>query len=234
MVVVGHTQLRDLTQGELALLPDDERNRDFGSDYRRRQFQCGRALLRLLLQEATGEPAAGFRIETEEAGKPYCTAGQAISITHTRNRVACTVADSGEIGIDIEYIDESRQVSQILERFFSVEERQWIDGKYEHFFMLWVVKEAFVKAHGQSIFGGLEKLRCTVDGAFIKATALQGSFHDLCIYRRGEAFLALATTAAPLESVAFRHWHPSTGILTDDSEYSLIATTNDNARPAAA
>ena len=51
MVVVGYTELRDLTQAELTLLPDDERNREFGSEHRRRQFHCGRALLRLLLQE---------------------------------------------------------------------------------------------------------------------------------------------------------------------------------------
>lgn len=234
-MVVGYTELRDLAQPELALLPDDERDRDFGSDYRRRQFHCGRAVLRLLLQEMTGEAAQSHKVSTEEGGKPFCLDGPAISITHTGNRVACTVAADGQVGIDLERVDEQREVSQILDRFFSRGEQAWIrEDLARRFFMLWVLKEAFVKAHGQSIFGGLEKLRCIVNQPEIEAQAIEGSFEDLCIYGHDDVYLALATTATPLDTVTFRHWLPGSDELHDNGDYQFIASTNDIARQAAA
>lgn len=235
MVVVGYTELRDLTQPELALLPDDERERDFGSDYRRRQFHCGRALLRLLLQEMTGEAPRSHKVSTEDGGKPFCVDGPAISITHTGDRVACTVAATGQVGIDLERVDEQREVSQILDRFFSSDEQAWVqEDLARRFFMLWVLKEAFVKAHGQSIFGGLEKLRCVVNQPEIEARAIEGRFEDLCIYRHDDVYLALATTAAPLDTVSFRHWVAGSDALHENGKYQFIASTNDIARQAAA
>ena len=235
MVVVGYTELRDLTEPELALIPDVERDRKFGSDYRKQQFQCGRALLRLLLQEITGRAADSHEVATEEGGKPYCVDGPAISITHTGDRVACTVAQGGQVGIDLERIDEQREVSEILGRFFSEDEQTWVkEDLASRFFMLWVLKEAFVKAHGQSIFGGLEKLRCVVDPPQIDAKAIEGGFEDLSVYRENDTDLALATTAAPLDTVTFKHWSAASSELHDNGQYRFIASTNDNARKAAA
>ena len=119
MVLVGYTNLRELTRSELSLLPPDERDREFGSHNRRRQFRCGHALLRLMLQRVTGRPAAAHALTAEEGGKPLGPDGIAISITHTGEHVACSVGDCGNIGIDLESIDEQREVSQITERFFS-------------------------------------------------------------------------------------------------------------------
>jgi len=232
---VGYTELRDLTRAELAWLPDEERDREFGSNNRRRQFQCGRALLRQMLEVWTGTPAACHELSAEEGGKPICVGGPAISITHAGQRVACSVANKGLVGIDLERIDERREVEQIAQRFFSDKERNWLEaGPKARFYMLWVLKEAFIKAHGQSIFGGLEKLRCVVEPPDIFARSMEAGFSDLSLYRRDDMFLALATTEAALDDVSFRHWVPgSTGFESGD-DYTLIATTNDDARKHAA
>ena len=235
MVLVGYTDLRELTQDELSLLPPDERDREFGSDSRRRQFHCGRALLRLMLQGVTGRPAAEHTLTAEAGGKPLGPDGIAISITHTADRVACSVGEGGQVGIDLEGIDERREVSQIAERFFSDNEKDWLEaGPSARFYMLWVLKEAFVKAHGQSIFGGLEKLRCIVDPPCIDAQAGEADFCDLNLYRRDDMFLALATTETPLDNVEFRRWPADTVELKHGDDYTLIATTNEDARRHAA
>lgn len=235
MVLVGYTELRELTAPELSLLPEDERDREFGSPNRRQQFHCGHALLRLLLQRVTGRPAAEHTLTTEEGGKPLGPDGIAISITHTGEHVACSVGDGGSIGIDLEGVDERREISQITERFFSAEEKTWLEsGPKARFYMLWVLKEAFVKAHGQSVFGGLAKLHCVVEPPRIIAHTTEASFQDLSLYRRDKLFLAVATTDSSLDDVQFVHWAPAADDLEDGDAYSLVATTNPDAQKYAA
>jgi hypothetical protein len=47
-------------------------------------------------------------------------------------------------------------------------------------------------------------------------------------------YLALATTEAALNDVDFRHWAPGSTGFEDGDEYTLIATTNDDAKKHAA
>jgi 4'-phosphopantetheinyl transferase len=222
-MIVGYTDLRELTPTELGLLADEEKNREFGSVSRRQQFQCGRALARLLLHEVTGRAPNDHPFLAEKGGKPYIGGGPAFSITHSGQVAACAVAETGLVGIDIEYIDERRDSSRIVERFFSAEESSWLEANPEGFYMLWVIKEAYVKAHGQSIFGGLEKLRCTLAPPAIKAQAMEGSFRDLSLYRRENSFLGLATTEQDLGDVRFVCWSPTTGKLESGDDYRFVA-----------
>jgi phosphopantetheinyl transferase len=231
-MIVGYTDLRDLTPTELELLPDEERSREFGSASRRRQFRCGRALARLLLQQATGRAARDHEFLAEKGGKPYCSEGPAFSITHSGQVAACAVAEAGLAGIDVEYVDERRDSSRIVDRFFSAEESSWLKANPEGFYMLWVIKEAFVKAHGQSIFGGLEKLRCTIAPPVIQATAIEGSFQSLSLYQRETSYLGLASTGEDLRNVEFLCWSPASSELITGNDYRFVATTNADAGTA--
>ena len=235
MVVIAYTDLRDLTQTELKVLPVDERERDFASGNRRRQFHCGRALLRILLQQVTGDPAAEHVLTVEAGGKPLCPDGPAISISHSGNSVACAVCEGGQLGVDLERIDEQREVARITQRFFSAEEKAWLEsGPSARFYMLWVLKEAFVKAHGQSVFGGLEKLQCVIEPPRIQAHASEAGFEDLSLYQREDMLLAVASTEVPLDDVRMMRWAPSANELEDGDDYILIASTNKRAEQHAA
>ena len=219
-------KLRGLSPEETTLLSDEDRDRSFASDHRRRQYQCGRALLRLLLQHVTGNDADSHCIEIEEGGKPFCAGGPAVSIAHTDTTVVALATHAGLAGIDVERVEEERDVSQIAQRFFSDEERGWISGgSVARFYMLWVLKEAFVKAHGRSIFGGLEKLRCTVEPPHIAARAEEGGYDSLSLYQDSDMFLGLATTQVPLGDTRFFCWPPGSLELADSSRYSFIAST---------
>jgi len=227
---VGYTQIRELAPGELALVPEDERNREFGSEQRRQQYLCGRSLLRLMLQVRTGRPAASIELATTERGKPVCVDGPAVSITHTGNTVACGIADRGELGIDLEIVNERRDTSKVARKFFSGEEADWLETQpQDRFTMLWVLKEAYVKAKGQSIFGSVNRLRCKVVPPQIEPSDECEPFRDLCLYAAGDCYLALVTTEASLRDVTVERWEPGGDTLQDDIQFQLTASSYDYA-----
>jgi len=181
-----------------------------------------------MLQDRTGEPAISHELTTTENGKPVCLDGPAISITHAGNRVACSVATDGDIGIDLEVIDERRDISRVAKKFFSDEESSWLDTQSkDRFFMLWVLKEAYVKAIGRSIFGGINRLRCTVEPPFIDTISVADRMRNLCLYATDDSLLALAATDDSLANVKFERWDPGFGGVTDSNEYRLLATNRE-------
>lgn len=228
MVTVGHTRLHEPTPLELALLPACELDRSFASARRRRQYLCGRALLRRLLQDLAGEPAISFELETTADGKPVCVGGPAISITHTGDVIACCVAESGDVGVDLEVNNEQRETRKIAGKFFSPEESAWLDSQPgDRFFMLWVLKEAYVKAIGRSIFGGINRLRCTVAPPEINILGNSDRMRELGLYRLDGAFLALATTDDSLADVRFSNWNSVTDELSPGTNAQLLARSGD-------
>jgi phosphopantetheinyl transferase len=223
---VGYTKLRELRPAELALVPGDEQEREFGADSRRNQFLCGRSLLRLMLQEYTGRPAASHGIAVADGGKPVCTDGTPISIAHSGDTVACAIAARGGIGIDLERIDLRRNRLPVAQRFFDAEEARWLEGQpADRFLMLWVLKEAWVKLHGRSIFGGLNGLACNVVPPAIVAAADATQRCDLSLYSGADSFLAVATDAVASNDVVFVRWDPGCDATRDTNDFLLTATT---------
>ena len=230
-MTVGHTILRDPTSSELALIPSHERDRKFGSNKRRQQFLCGRSLLRRMLQDWTGEPAASHELTITDDGKPVCVDGPAVSITHAGDRVACSIAESGDIGIDLEVIDERRDLMKVARKFFSTEESAWLDKQpKDRFFMLWTLKEAYVKAIGRSIFGSINRLRCKVSPPVIEVIGVCDHMRDLCLYMTGSGFLALAVTEGSLADVSIRYWDAGADHLIANNDFRLLATSGDLAK----
>jgi len=228
--MVAYTPVRELSPAELKLIPGYERDREFGSRKRQQQYLCGRSLLRLMLQRWTGNPADSHKLVTSKDGKPSCMDGPAVSITHSGDIVACGLAETGELGIDLEDIDRHRDTLKIAHKFFSDEEAAWLDSQpRDRFFMLWVLKEAYVKALGRSIFGGIDRLRCKVQPPDIDVRFVGEKIRDLCLYTMGNRFLALATTQASLAAIKFERWDAGAEQLVTDKGFRFMAMTNDRA-----
>lgn len=224
MVRVGLTRLRALSSAELDLLSDEERGRQFGSQHRRSQYRCGRSLLRLLLWNRTGIPAPEQPIEVLRGGKPVCVGGPAVSITHADNLVACCIADAGQIGMDLQPVDVRRPTRRIARSFFSDDEARWLDGQEaDRFFMLWVLKEAYGKATGEGVCGGIKQLSCRVEPPHIEVTANQTGPRFFTLHHEGRNFLALAATGDPIEDVVIEYWKPGFQALSPCSQFQLIA-----------
>ncbi|MDH3432550.1 MAG: 4'-phosphopantetheinyl transferase superfamily protein [Gammaproteobacteria bacterium] len=229
--MVAHTPVRELSPAELKLIPGYERDREFGSRKRQQQFLCGRALLRLMLQRWSGESADSHKLVSGQDGKPSCVGGPAVSITHSGDLVACGLAEAGELGIDLEDVDPHRDTLKIAHKFFSDEEAGWLDAQpRDRFFMLWVLKEAYVKALGQSIFGGINRLRCIVEPPNIEIRSTGERIHALCLYTMGGRYLALAATQAPLAAISFVRWEAGSEQLVSDEGFGFMARTNDRAK----
>lgn len=225
MVRAGLARVRDLSPQELALLPETERERRFGSERRRCEYRCGRVLLRLMLQEWTGVPAAAHRLQTTRKGKPWREGGLSLSISHSGGRVACAVTDRGEIGVDLEAPRAQRDLRRIARYVFSDEERAWYESRPDdHFYWLWVLKEAYVKALGESIFGGSNCLRCTLQPPDIRVLPDSGPLADLVLFAAGASYLAIVTTSASLRDLRLDNWLPGARSPEPDTDFRLIAT----------
>jgi phosphopantetheine--protein transferase-like protein len=228
LVTVGYSKLHDLTSPELARLPVAERDREFGSDKRRQEFMCGRSLLRRMLQDKTGVAAADHELTISKDGKPECIGGPAISITHAGDQVACSIADSGAVGIDLEVVALRRDPKKLANKFFSSEESGWLETQpVGHFFMLWVLKEAYVKAIGRSIFGSINRLRCRVSPPDIEILGMDDQMRNLCLFAADEIYLALASTRDSLSDVEIQRWDFGTDEFVANDEFSLLATSGE-------
>lgn len=231
-MTVAYTRLRELAADEIALLPDAERNRDFGSSDRRQQYRCGRALLRRLLEDLTGQPASSHELATSEHGKPVCVGGPAVSISHAGDVAACAVTDTGEVGVDLEYIDERRATAKVANKFFSADESAWLESQpADRFYMLWVLKEAWVKTIGGSVFGDVNRLRCRVEPPRIEAESDDG-FGRAELYATRGGFLAVTTTGASRPSVEMRQWVAGVEGWQPAQDFLRIATSDGTERKA--
>lgn len=112
-----------------------------------------------------------FKIFQAQGGRPCLdleASGQTepvfadFSLSHSREAlavfVACGSSSSFWLGCDIECIDSRKDRQGIAKRFFSRQEYDWIyrDGDScqgrRRFTMIWTAKEAWLKAHGLSVF----------------------------------------------------------------------------------
>jgi 4'-phosphopantetheinyl transferase len=223
-----HTRLRDLTVAERACISSSELGRlgRIGASRREQEYLCGRSLLRHALERFTGIPARSHQLARTDEGKPICLDGPAISLTHSGDLVACAVAESGEIGIDIEIPDRRRRTTDIADRYFSKEEAAWLEIQGEdRFYMLWVLKEAYLKALGCGL-RGLDYLRCKVEPPRIEVSVTDDSLRALSLYGFGDAFLALAARHIPLKSVSFERWKSASQGPAPCNNFQLIAMEN--------
>jgi 4'-phosphopantetheinyl transferase len=179
-----------LTEEDLAPLAALRRER------RRAEYLTGRALLRFGLQSCTGRAARSHVLRIAVSGKPECVDGPAVSVSHSGDVAACAVTPLGSVGLDVELPSPRRSTADIAQQYFTAAENEWLRGRAdEAFYMLWVLKEAYLKATGAGLASGLRSLECRIEGSTIVALATSGGdAPKLALYRFGAGFLALAAT----------------------------------------
>jgi len=166
---------------QYGVLSSDEKARAaaFTSDGARRRFVWMRAGLRCLLGERLGVSPCAIRFSYGEKGKPSLAAptaarGLEFSVTHSGDvgailfRVACAGEAGGvtpsPVGVDVER-HRPRRYRALASRFFTLEDcaaldAEGDDAKSRLFFEMWTKKEAWLKAIGVGIGGGLDALSC--------------------------------------------------------------------------
>ena len=176
---------------------------------RRAQYLAGRALLRFALQQRTGAVETQ-RLSAAPGGKLECIGGPAISLAHDEHFVACAVSDHACVGVDVQSSHARRSTRAIAEQFFCGSEAEWLRGdEPARFYRLWVLKEAYLKALGVGLAGGLDALECRVDPPLIQARLTRaGAAPSLALYECHGAYFGVAAICPSGLDVRVERWRP--------------------------
>ena len=153
-----------------ALLSPDERGRAsrYHFDEHRNAYVIAHAELRAILASYTGLAARELVFALNEFGKPGPVTGATgtvpkFNLSHSGHYALVAVAQSGEVGVDVECWNEEAEHLDLSERFFSPLEQQALRALagepgdvVRGFFAAWSRKEAYLKARGYGITQGLD------------------------------------------------------------------------------
>jgi 4'-phosphopantetheinyl transferase len=156
-----------------AFLSTDELER--ASRYRferdRQRFIARRGILRQLTGQYLKIPAAQIEFTYSETGKSSIKEQSLqFNLSHSGDYGLYAFAQKRELGVDIENIRSTDDLSLIAKRFFSVFENAALlnlsdDKKIPAFYHIWTQKEAFVKALGKGLSFPLANFDVSVDPA---------------------------------------------------------------------
>lgn len=146
-----------------ACLSEEERERASGllPGTHQRRFVVARGMLRRLLGRYLGQDPGVVAFSRGAHGKPFLQEGGLhFNVSHTHELALYAIAQSREVGIDVEWMRPQVAHEQIAARFFSLEEQEALaqvpDGERRTaFYNIWTRKEAYVKARGDGISAGL-------------------------------------------------------------------------------
>jgi len=176
---------------------------------RRAEHLAGRALLRVALEDWTGTPALAHALRVTASGKPECVGGPELSVAHSHGAVVSALASEGRIGVDVESPVDGRRIAEISERYFAAEERRWVGSEPDRFYMLWVLKEAYLKALGVGLAGGLDTLCCAIEPPRIEARVRgSGDVPSLALCRFANVLVGLAALGCEFTEVSALRWAP--------------------------
>jgi 4'-phosphopantetheinyl transferase len=152
-----------------------ERAARFRFERHRRAWIVAHALLRSALSHyAPVEPRA-WEFEAERHGRPRIAGPSGapplrFNLSHTDRLAACAVATDLDVGVDVESASRLRHPLEIAERYFDSRETRELraltrDERTDRFLDLWTLKEAYVKARGEGLSIGLDRMRFILEEA---------------------------------------------------------------------
>jgi phosphopantetheinyl transferase len=141
--------------------PERERHDRLVSAPLRKRFLFGRVLLRTLLAELLGTTPGKIELTSGSSGRPELARGDSsivFNLAHSGDMIVCAAASGTPcLGIDLEDTAKKHDIDAISAEYFSREENSQLQRlsaaeKTERFYILWTLKEAYLKSKGESIF----------------------------------------------------------------------------------
>lgn len=138
----------------------------------RRHYLVTRVLVRTVLSRYHSWPPAAWQFRDNRFGKPELDPppgcpGLRFNLSHTDGLAVCAVALDRVIGVDVENLNHSPSLD-IARSFFAPSEADYLDSLPEDrranaFFALWTLKEAYIKARGDSLSWPLDRFIFTLN-----------------------------------------------------------------------
>lgn len=148
-----------------AILSPEEQARwqRFKFDHHRRESLTTRALVRAALSHSRPVPPEAWRFTINRHGKPSAEVdGLHFNASNSVGLVVCLVAESAQVGVDLEAFARAEVISNLTPEVFSVAERTQLEAlplekKLDRALSLWTLKEAYIKARGLGLAIPLDK-----------------------------------------------------------------------------
>jgi 4'-phosphopantetheinyl transferase len=210
----------------IAILDGEERERAgrFRVDAARRRFVVSHGALRLVLSRLTGLAPESLRFTrrcghcgSTDHGKPHLSenSGLDFSLSHSGGFALIAVARGRRVGADLERVRGRTDVVAIARRAFppaervEIESRSTDDERRAAFFRCWTRKEAYLKARGVGLAGGLD----SVAGAGWRVRSLRApAGYAAAVAAESQFALRQRTTLWPPEPEAVRETHGAAAI----------------------
>lgn len=178
---------REKIQQLETILSQEEINRanQFYFEKHRHRFIVARSSLRIILGQYINIKSDRIQFDYTPKGKPYLVGREEIefNVSHSENMSLYGVTGNRPIGVDIEYLRPIEDAAKLAKRFFCPSEYEVISplapGEREKaFFRAWTAKEAFLKATGEGIGGGLDQVEIDLTSQeSIKLLKIQNNCH---------------------------------------------------------
>ncbi len=220
---------RDLTEAlVVTLVTPADQQRCMALTHPRRRAEClaGRALLRHALEQFTGRSGLSHELRLTPEGKPECVNGPAISLSHSGDFLVCAVVSGGSIGVDVETRKPRAPAIELATQYFSPFEVAWIEADPDRRFqMLWVLKEAYLKALGVGLAGGLGSLECRIEPPRIEARVAGGAAApNLGLYSGRGCYVGVAWLGEARHAISIESWLPAGAVDTLGPFHEIAAT----------
>jgi 4'-phosphopantetheinyl transferase len=160
---------------------EQDRANKFKHEPAAREFIIGRGMTKELLALACGRPQATIVLAAGFRGKPYLVnppSRLAFNLSHSGGYCALAVGAVKAIGVDIEALRDT--VGDLAKNVFTEREAAAYAAvapadRRRVFFRGWVAKEAYLKATGQGLAGGLKSLELDLSAVpEIRPLAIEG------------------------------------------------------------
>jgi phosphopantetheinyl transferase len=140
----------------------DDGERDTACRYRfdadRGAYVTAHAMLKALVMCETGREAHELELCHDTKGRPFISQAPSlhVSLSRSRDAVACAVTRAAPVGVDLEQVDSKPVDAALLESFVVMSEPMTT----RQFFFQWTSLEAFWKACGTGLADGNPRVRC--------------------------------------------------------------------------
>lgn len=172
-------QLKTLSSDEI------ERANRFHFERDKNRFIIARGTLRKILSRYLNIEPNKLQFTYSDRGKPYLKNTPILfNISHSQDLALYAITETNLIGIDLEYIRPMNDAEGLAKRFFSPQEYKLMiqlppEQQQETFFKIWTCKEAYLKATGDGLAGGLEKVEvCLTPEKPIQFFSINGDIEE--------------------------------------------------------
>lgn len=155
----------------VSLLSCDEhaKAQRFRFDKHRRRYIIAHGMLRIILARYLKIEPQQVEFEYSSRGKPRILGTNIqFNLSHSHEMALYGITDDCPIGVDIEQLRPMTDAAAIANRFFCATESAIIEGltspeQENAFFQLWTAKEAYLKATGEGLGGGLDRVEIALN-----------------------------------------------------------------------